>query len=213
MDKRSAASLGFFAVFVAVIIGIGALILYITREDPTPFTMDAATADPTPWKILASAKAQVAAEVPEGGPVDKTISDRAVRDDVRRRILAAWAESSDPKVASAARDGRFEPIPSDNDAGAKYIQTVVREEFFPLAKKCYEDFLGKKDAGGRLEMKFTIVGDQKVGGVVDDVDLVVDGGIDDEELLTCMRESFLGVAFRPPPKDWITVVYPIELHP
>jgi hypothetical protein len=148
-------------------------------------------------------------------PIASAVHDRATRDDVRRRILEAWAQSPDPAVAAAARDGRFTPMPEDNDASAHYIHEVVREDFFPLAKQCYEELLTRKDAGGRIEMSFAIVGDEKIGGVIDDVKLTVDGGIDDPEMLTCMRESFLSLSFRPPPHGATetTVVYPIELSP
>jgi hypothetical protein len=222
VDKRSAASLSpraFFAVFMTIVLGAGGVIVWMTNE-PTPVipVPGPATNDPmmdpmslAPQLFAPPSAAPIA--LPDSGPVTTTIADRAARDELRKRILKAWAENPDPKIANAAREGHFEPIPGDHDAGAAYIQSVVREQFLPLAKKCYEDFLTRKDAGGRIEMKFTIVGDQKIGGVVDDVDLVSDGGLDDDEMVTCMRESFLGIAFRPPPKDWVTVVYPIEFHP
>ncbi len=205
---------GVGVLFVLLLVGIGYGISRLGGSEPdrdAGATSDPGQAahEPGPAPIVQPS----AGVLLDGGPITKTIADRAVRDEVRRRILAAWASNPDPEVASAARDGRFVPIPEDRDASAHYIQSVVREEFFPMAKGCYHAFLERKDAGGRMLMKFKIVGDEKIGGVLDDVEVEMEGGIEEEELHTCMRESLLSLSFRPPPKDWITVEYPIELSP
>lgn len=145
--------------------------------------------------------------------ITKTIVDRAVRDDLRRRILAGWAATGEPEVAAAAKQGRFVPAPSADGGGMEpaYIRQVVREEFFPMAKACYSELLSRKDAGGRIEMSFTIVADEKLGGIVEDVTVVGDGGVADEKMSTCMRESMTTLAFRPPAHGGtVTVRYPIE---
>lgn len=147
-------------------------------------------------------------------PITKTVVDRAVRDQLRKRILAGWAAEGDPEVASAAKQGRFLPAPTgDSGDGMEpsYIQGVIRTEFFPMAKHCYGELLSRKDAGGRLEMSFTIVADPKLGGLVEDVEIASDGGVADEKMTTCMRESMTSLAFRPPAHGGtVTVVYPIE---
>ncbi len=183
-----------------------------------------------------------------GGPVTKTIVDKQVRDELRRRILAGWAAGDDGEVARAAKQGKFVPAPvgtapgsaeggpssrSDQDRGAmdpKYIQEVVRTEFFPMAQKCYEELLARKDsAAGRpqdppqavrprgattVEMSFTIVADEKLGGIVEDASVASDGGVADERMSTCMRESLTTLAFRPPAHGGVvTVVYPIHFSP
>jgi len=153
----------------------------------------------------------------DGGPIGKTVFDRRVRDELRRRILAGWAaQANEPEVAAAARQGRFAPAPTTDAGGMdpKYIQEVVRGEFFPLAGKCYEELLSRKDAGGRLEMTFTIVADESLGGIVEDVELTTDGGLADERMVTCMKESMSTVAFRSPAHGgYATVTYPIDLAP
>ncbi|HSO39736.1 MAG TPA: AgmX/PglI C-terminal domain-containing protein [Labilithrix sp.] len=145
----------------------------------------------------------------------KTVADRAVRDELRRRILAGWAAGADPEIAAAAKQGRFLPAPTgDGGQGMEpaYIQEVVRSEFFPMARACFDELLSRKqDAGGRVEMSFTIVADEKLGGLVEDVAVGTDGGVADEKMTTCMRESMTTLAFRPPAHGGIvTVVYPIE---
>ena len=155
----------------------------------------------------------------DGATLQQTVHDAKVRDELRKRILAGWAESPEPEVAAAARQGRFVPAPEGPDGGRmdpKYIQEVIRGEFFPMAEKCYEELLTrKKGAKGRVEMSFTIVADEKHGGILEDVEADhKDGGLADEKMTTCMRESMSSLAFRPPAHGgYVTVVYPIEFAP
>jgi rRNA maturation protein Nop10 len=98
----------------------------------------------------------------------------------------------------------------------KYIQEVIRGEFFPMARKCYEELLSrKKTAAGRIEMSFSIVADEKLGAIIEDVEADHgDSGIADDKMTTCMRESLSTVSFRPPAHGGIvTVVYPIVFSP
>lgn len=155
----------------------------------------------------------------DGGALAQTVHDPKVREALRKRILAGWAATGEPEVAAAAKEGRFIPAPEGPDGGRmdpKYIQEVVRGEFFPMAKKCYEELLTrKKDAQGRVEMSFTIVADEKLGGILEDVQADHgDGGLADERMTTCMRESMSSLAFRPPAHGgYVTVVYPIVFSP
>ncbi len=152
----------------------------------------------------------------DGGKIAQTVADRRVRDELRRRILAGWAQG-DGETAAAARTGKLPPMPSSPDGRVdpNYIRDVIREDMLPLASKCYEELLSRKpDAGGRVEMVFKIVGDDQLGGIVEeaDVDGGVAGALGDPMMETCIRESLLSLAFRPPPSDgWVTVTYPIEL--
>lgn len=148
--------------------------------------------------------------------ITKTIADRGVREALRKRILAGWAAQGDPEVAAAAKQGRFPPAPTGDGGGMDpaYIREVFRDDFFPMARQCYDELLSRKDAGGRVEMSFTIVADEKLGGIVEDVAVESDGGVADEKMTTCMRESMSTLAFRPPAHGGIvTVVYPIEFSP
>ena len=155
----------------------------------------------------------------DGGAIAETLRDRKVRDQLRQRILAGWAAGDEPEVAAAAKQGRFIPAPAGADGGRmdpKYIQEVVRGEFMPMAKTCYEELLTrKKTAKGRFEMSFTIVADDKLGAIVEDVEADHgDSGVGDERMTTCMRESLSTLSFRPPAHGgYVTVVYPIEFSP
>jgi hypothetical protein len=148
-------------------------------------------------------------------PVAKTVNDRAARDAIRRRILEAWARGDD-ETAAAARTGRIPPMPEKADGGVdpNYIREVVRSDLFPMVRGCYEEMLTRKDAGGTLVMSFKIVGDENIGGIVEEADVENEGGLDDEKLTTCIRESTMSLAFRPPPRGgWVTVKYPMILSP
>ena len=150
--------------------------------------------------------------------ITKTLHDRAVREALRKRILEGWAASPDPDTAEAAKRGRFLPAPTaDGGTGMdpKYIQEVVRGDFMPMARSCYEELLVRKpDAGGRVEMSFTIVADEKLGGIVEDASADPDGGVADDKMTTCMRESLSTLSFRPPAHGGkITIVYPIGFSP
>ena len=154
----------------------------------------------------------------DGGAISGTVADWRVRDELRRRILSGWAQG-EGETAVAARRGSLPPMPSSPDGkiDPSYIQSVIRADMLPMAQKCYEELLARKpDAGGRVEMVFKIVGDDDLGGIIEEAELDggVAGALGDAKMETCMRESLLSLAFRPPPKDgWVTVTYPIELAP
>ena len=206
--------LGLFAVlaaFLGFLFWIGATGGGTSNLEPSTRPSEAAAAGQTTTPGASSA-------LPFDAAIRKALADRAVRDELRKRILAGWAASGDEETAAAARAGRFQPRPNDAGTGIdpKYIQQVVREDFFPMAKQCYEELLARKpDAGGRVEMEFTIVADDKLGGIVEDAGLGEGGTLTDDKMGTCIRESLTTLAFPPPAGDGgiVTVVYPIVFAP
>jgi hypothetical protein len=67
---------------------------------------------------------------------------------------------------------------------------------------------------GTLSVFFRVIGDRKVGGVVDEARMTDETTIADPEFQTCVRESMMSVSFDAPPGDGeITVVYPILFSP
>jgi hypothetical protein len=164
-----------------------------------------------------SASAAPAAPALEGPA--KHLRDRRVRDELRQRILAGWAaeDAADDETRIAAKAGRFVPRPNAEGRGIdpKYIQEVVREDLFPMARQCYEELIARKpDAGGRLEMELTIAGDDAIGGIVEEASLAKTSSLKDEKMETCIRESLLTLSFPPPAHDdVVTVVYPIVFSP
>ena len=164
----------------------------------------------------------------DGGPVVGTVHDRQTRDELRRRILAAWSTPAGYDAPTPRAEGQG-PAPSppgvpprdyygdNNELDRAYIQHVMREDLFPLARQCFGQLLERKpDAGGKVLLHFGIVGDPQLGGYVDDT--AIDAGtpedIQDPEMQTCLRESMNSIAFAPPKKGGtVTVDYPIEFSP
>jgi hypothetical protein len=165
---------------------------------------------------------------PAGARSSPTL-DRARADRMRQQIHAFLAEAGPWGLAAAASAhptpgpaGSFPTMPLLLDAGLGtaqvdpgYIQKRVREDLFPLAKDCYADAL-KRDptVAGTLAVFFRIIGDHKVGGVIDEARMTEDTTIADPEFQTCVRESLMSVSFDAPPDDGeVTVVYPIRFAP
>lgn len=206
--------------FLVILLGLVSVIFWIgltgkSQHVPRSAPGIAFTVTPTPLSSSGGG-----APAPEDGPrasaLEHTIHDRRARDEVRQRILDAWSRG-DGETAAAAREGRFVPMPqtAQGNVDPSYVREVIRSEYVPLAKSCYDELLSrKKDAGGRIVAKFSIVGDEKIGGIVDDVTIEAEGGLGDEGLRTCLRESLLAVAFRPPPGSGaVTVHYPLTMSP
>ncbi|HEY3819386.1 MAG TPA: AgmX/PglI C-terminal domain-containing protein [Polyangiaceae bacterium] len=163
-------------------------------------------------------------ESPSGPKLDRARADK-MREEIRALLAEAGplglmgAASAEP---AAARDAGFPTMPVLGvwDGGGpkvdpEYIRTRVHEDLFPLARNCYADAL-KRDPKltGKLVVSFRIIGDKKVGGVVDDAKMTEDTTIEDAEMQTCVRESMMAVSFDAPPGDQeITVVYPIAFSP
>jgi hypothetical protein len=144
-----------------------------------------------------------------------TILDRKRRDEVRAQIKPAIESQGieyDPKTGLTLPAGSNGP---SHNLTREYIQARVREDFYPLARSCYEAALQKSPKlHGRFVIDFMIVGDAKVGGIVDQVKINEKSDIDDREFATCVRESMLSMVFAPPENDgWMTVTYPILFSP
>jgi hypothetical protein len=133
--------------------------------------------------------------------------DRARADGVREAIHASLgdARAAWPAMPTARDDA------GNTTVDRSYIQQRIHEDLFPLARQCYEDALQRRPGlGGKLAVYFRVVGDRRVGGVVDEVKMTSDTTLDDAELQTCVKESMMSVTFDAPPGDGeLSVVYPI----
>lgn len=215
-------------VIAAVGVVLCLVVLLLTRrhadQSPGPSSADAtraaAPAVATPSGGGSPSRA-APPPVAEGGgfrPPTETVRDRAVRDDLRRRILVAWSSqlaAPDAGGAFDAGDPLRLPMPT-LDGGTvdpDYLRERIREDFLPMARACYEQFETRHPGvGGRSVAEFMIVGDERVGAVVDDVRIESgDGGLSEAAFETCMRESMYTVAFRPPPgRGSLRVRYPFR---
>ena len=152
--------------------------------------------------------------------------DRAKADRMREQIRALFAEAGPtpaPRAPTAAPPAPTPAYPSmpmipEGDGGTKvdpeYLKDTVRREFIPLGRSCYAAALEKNPKlRGRVALSFDILGDRKVGGVVDDMKLDDSTTIDDPEMLTCLQESMMSVSFAAPPQDGtLSIVYPFTFE-
>lgn len=105
------------------------------------------------------------------------------------------------------------PTGADGRIDAQYIKDVVKADLMPLVRKCHEELTTRKPgAEGRISLAFRIVGDEKIGGIVDDASLAADAGTlaADDRFAICVRESTMSLSFRPPPQKG-SVVVPVTM--
>ena len=213
---------------LVALLGIGWWWTHRANDAPPPANAtltSAAGAEPARAPDVSGASVS-SAGVPSDDPSPPVI-DKAKRDKMRALIWKAFGE---PAPGGAVPDKKryvlpehgdmwtgTEGIASDAEPGIEpeYVQRSVRDQFFPVAQKCYGDALVKSpNLQGEIDLWFVIVGDAKVGGIVESVDVLNKSTLRDPDVIECLRESFLGVTF-PPPKGGgvVTVEYPISFSP
>ena len=104
------------------------------------------------------------------------------------------------------------------DPDARAALAYWERKFAPMAAACFDQLQTRApEAAGSVVTDFVIVGDEHVGGVVDEVTLQ---GRDDAAVLgddafhTCLRESMMAMVFRPPPRGGsLRVRYPFRFAP
>jgi hypothetical protein len=146
---------------------------------------------------------------------------RRARDAMREQILEALRRraAADPSKAPGGRattGGGDEDEPPHGRYDPEYIRANMREDMFPLIKQCYGDALERQPKlAGNLVLKFSIVGDPSVGGVIEDADFADESDIHDDEMRTCVRESLMTLTLDKPPEGGgkVTVTYPIAFSP
>ena len=155
----------------------------------------------------------------------RAIHDPAKREEIRARLLAASAAAkaearADQAAAeSAASAGRAAPVRGERETNdleefGRFLGQAIREDFLPMARACAKDLASRKpDAGGTATIAFELLGDKKIGGVVNEAEIVDAGAaVGDEAFETCIRESLYGVYFDPPPAGGrATLNFPVTL--
>ncbi len=158
------------------------------------------------------------------------VRDRARADALRKLLLTLYAAKPEPRDggrralpkpahAGAATQGMPAPEGTGNQANealGRYVGRVMREQFVPLAGSCYEELLSRHpEAKGSVTLKFSIMGDESVGGVVVDASLGKGADLGDELFSVCVQESLYSVVFEPPPPGHptVTVNQSLDLAP
>ncbi|MCA9716542.1 MAG: AgmX/PglI C-terminal domain-containing protein [Myxococcales bacterium] len=195
----------------------------VLTETPQPTPSEA---QPTTKPVARgeSAPAKPDAKAPEEPAAPAAAEERARRDAMLRRLQGSLARRGVPAQADApaaepatgaapapASPDAKQPAPPTPTLNKDYIRQRIKDDLVPLARECYESALEDDAAlAGRLVMDFSIVGDEDIGGVVDEVALGEDSEIKHPELLECLRESMYSVTFEPPEGyGTVRVTYPI----
>ncbi len=118
---------------------------------------------------------------------------------------ALWAPPTTGAPAASATAFIPEPDMTQHnqaDAGlGTYITKRIHADFYPLAGQCYDAALARTpDLHGRMTLKMKVVGDHKVGAVIDSTEIDDSSEIMDPEFRTCLKESAMTINFAPPPE-------------
>jgi hypothetical protein len=203
------------SVFALVVVVTGIVLVW-------RFGRDRAAGQPGVLDTGAAPDGATARPIDIPAPLTSAVHDRSLRNAVRERIYQR-AGQTPPDPGGVPRRVGVAPTSSERPAqdssfgtlDAAYIQQVFRSDFYPMARQCYESALASNpNLGGRLVVYFTIVGDDKVGGIVESVQIDEGTTIDDLKLRECFTESIMTVAFKAPPKRGrMSVRYPFTLSP
>jgi hypothetical protein len=207
------------SVAAVALLGLGLLVRKIDAPQSNGEARPASSASNASTEAPSGTSQTSTASSWDGAALAATVRDAKVREEVRRKIMEAFVArngATDPPPTQPLTQWEPMPVKPDGKIDGSYIQERVRDDFFPMGKQCYEELLARDPkAGGKIVVNMTIVGDEKVGGVVDEA--TIDDKtttLKDEKLATCFRESMMSMAFRPPPHGGtVTVVYPFTLLP
>jgi hypothetical protein len=216
--RRAVRWMGAVAVAALAAGSLTALAMWgVARLSPQPQPPAPASGHPAakPTVLAAPSQAPASAADRDTRHARSTVVDRKLRDTVRARLVVALEANGverDPHTGLTIPVGT--PGPKHN-LSREYLQARIREDFYPMAKVCYEEALAKQpNLAGRVVVDFMIVGDTKVGGIVDQAKINERTTIADPKMTDCLRESMLSMVFAPPEDDgWMTVTYPFVFLP
>lgn len=160
-------------------------------------------ADPAPTPASAPEASRAVRKAPRE-QVDRK------RAHIRERLERAPVDDAHPAPAASA-PAPVEPPKLDEE----YIRESVRD-LIPVIRECYENALeDEPELGGKLVMKFEILGDEEVGGVVDEVEIDAEQStIGDADMRECMRESMYTLELPAPDAGGhVFVTYPFVFTP
>jgi hypothetical protein len=194
-----------FAVVLAVVVGWWA---YTRPRQPPPTPARAPSPPPQPASRTASPA--------HGGRSDQQIAEGQQRyRDLERQLHEAEAKRRAARSGGGERGtlaGEAGGVPGTLDA--PYIKSRIAD-IAPLLKECYENALRTSpQLGGRMVVKFTIVGDHELGGIVERAEVARSGAPDAGEigissLDECITATIESVTFAPPAGDGrVNVTYP-----
>jgi hypothetical protein len=134
---------------------VAAVLLARTTAEPHPKQPAAAVVAAPPAPALTGSTALGATSAPPTSTVRVSPAERA---QLLARLEAARHASTAPGVAPS--------VPAPGAIDKEYIRAQIRS-LLPMVKECYDNALGANPSlSGKLLVKFTIVGDASLGGLV-----------------------------------------------
>ena len=132
------------------------------------------------------------------------------RDEMSARILDALESRRSSSAPSA--DDEEERVEKDLGTLDKdYIRDVVKTQVIELVQECYQNGLeNDPKMAGKIVLEFEIMGDESVGGVVDQVIVKDESTLVDPDMRECVAESMGSAIFDPPEGGGtVKVTYPM----
>lgn len=129
----------------------------------------------------------------------------AIREALSRRATptSETTTESPPKTSKTRAAQAPGAAPLRDRSGGKLAGLVkdLQDDVLPLADECYAQSIERDPTlAGGLDLQFQIIGDQDVGGLVENVELLDSSEISNPQMLECMRETLLSTIF-PAPED------------
>lgn len=208
-------------VLVLMLLGTGWLVLG-GGEAPRAVAEAEAGGSRAPVTAVERRAAEDAPATERAGP--KRARSKDERELLRRRIVEAQAsrerataeqkkagaEAEDGGSAgqrakrgggAAAEEGQAAGKIVDNSGDHGYLMKVMNEELMPLVDECYElARAGRPELAGMLVLDVEILGEEEIGGVVEEVAPGTNNELSDPTLNECVRESLYSTTLPAPPR-------------
>lgn len=145
----------------------------------------------------------------------------AAREQIQQALAQRASAHPKPEAPPAEPEQAPSGLPNglrtviEGNLDKEYIREAVRKDLIPLAHDCYGSMLEiDPNFAGTLVLEFDIMGDEDVGGIVDDVKPAEGTDMTNPEFVECMSESMMTVMFPPPEGGgMVHVTYPMQFEP
>lgn len=199
------------SVIAAAVLAVGVFTLWLVTSRAPAITPDANDAGVTQDKHRAAPKSpdssprvtakKLTAKKTGVGKKEHERYRRAIRESIAKRGPRRRYDEDETGTQGEDSTGG-PPDGSLRDRSDGTLSDIARElesDVMPLVSECYDQALERDPAfAGGLELRFEIIGDQDVGGLVESVAFGEASEIRDPGMLECMRETLLSTLFAPP---------------
>ena len=100
------------------------------------------------------------------------------------------ALEAEPDASAPLPEASWTRLPED------YVKEILQAQLIPAAKSCYEDLA--PGSSGMLSFAVVVLGDEDIGGVIDEVELEAEHSSIEGELSECVRQAAYALELDPP---------------